>query len=744
MWSKNKKILLLCIAGVLVLAAAVFLVAGLLIPYRAAKNTMDPNGILTVLTQDDGALLVQWPAGENAGTYELQVLERDGEVLHSCTTSECEALLPELPADREVMLRVASGCDYGIGVRKGEAALEATVLLSDPQISDLQWEAMADIGTVTADFDMSEGNLCRVYMTAGAGEPVMIEEVQEGTLKLPFGAGEKYDIPAYDEPLHFTFRLGCTGENVIYLGSATAGFTLTREDLLGTVLNVTQTDNGENSYTFTWNETKGAYYDVRLSDDGGVTWMTMAYIPADKERTYTTPNLTAYTDYSVSIVAVGGQTMPGSEFAAVSETIELHTGPKLIYSTIWPLMDQTVYADPEATQELGTVAAGSAWCVLGMEGRYLKIQYQGQDAYIDSDYCMINLPEYLGKLCLYNITNSYSSIYTVHEYGISKVSGKVINGYENVQISQDGYVVPLLFPTAQKLLKAGEAAKEQGYTLKIYDSYRPQNATNQIYQRTAAILDNAVPAYTYSGKTVRDLSLLDWDPYEEEEEPEEDSGSEEPAAPPATEAPPPAEEPAETTPPTESQKEDTPPTEEVVLSTLSLVTLDNAASNKAEIVLVKSKTKAKTLTYEILMTNNGEYSLGKFLAPGTSRHNFGVALDLTLVDSNGRELSMQTSMHDLSWYSAFKRNNANANTLYKFMSGAGMTNISSEWWHYQDNEIYEKNTYKPLKEGVSLECWVASNAGWRYRLADGSFYAQCTQTIDGQSYTFDENGYLVQ
>jgi len=150
------------------------------------------------------------------------------------------------------------------------------------------------------------------------------------------------------------------------------------------------------------------------------------------------------------------------------------------------------------------------------------------------------------------------------------------------------------------------------------------------------------------------------------------------------------------------------------------------------------------LTFDILMTNNGEYYLGNFLAPGTSRHNFGVALDLTMVDADGKELKAQTAMHDLSWYSVFKRNNANANTMYYIMKDAGFRNITTEWWHYQDEEIYVKNQYKPLQGGVSWECWVADHVGWRYRLADGSFYANCTKIIDEQSWTFDENGYVVQ
>lgn len=110
--------------------------------------------------------------------------------------------------------------------------------------------------------------------------------------------------------------------------------------------------------------------------------------------------------------------------------------------------------------------------------------------------------------------------------------------------------------------------------------------------------------------------------------------------------------------------------------------------------------------------------------------------------AEGKELTMQSAMHDLSWYSVAKRNNDNANLLYKIMTEAGMRNIYSEWWHFQDNEVFEKHAYEPLTSGVSWECWVADHNGWRYRRADGSFYANCTQFIDGQGYTFDENGYI--
>ena len=192
MWSKNgKKVLLLCAAGVLALAAVLLLVTSFLIPYRSAKNTMNPDSALRIEEREDGALQVFWPAGENAQSYELQVLETDGGLLYSCSTTDCSAVLPSLPADRELVLRVSSGHTYGRFNRKGEQVLEATLVLAAPRIRDLNWQADAEEDTVDVEFDMSDGEICRVYMAAGDDVPVLTEEVHGGKLQMKFGYGEK-------------------------------------------------------------------------------------------------------------------------------------------------------------------------------------------------------------------------------------------------------------------------------------------------------------------------------------------------------------------------------------------------------------------------------------------------------------------------------------------------------------------------------------------------------------------------
>ena len=144
------------------------------------------------------------------------------------------------------------------------------------------------------------------------------------------------------------------------------------------------------------------------------------------------------------------------------------------------------------------------------------------------------------------------------------------------------------------------------------------------------------------------------------------------------------------------------------------------------------------------MCNDGAYNLGNFLASAGSMHNLGIAMDLTLERlDTGEELSAQTQMHDLSWYSAMCRNTDNANLLDRYMKAAGFGSIGSEWWHFQDNDARAAFSPPTLWAGVSVEGWKADGAGWRYRRADGGFLTETTAAVGGAEYRFDADGYLV-
>ena len=114
-------------------------------------------------------------------------------------------------------------------------------------------------------------------------------------------------------------------------------------------------------------------------------------------------------------------------------------------------------------------------------------------------------------------------------------------------------------------------------------------------------------------------------------------------------------------------------------------------------------------------SSNGSYwGQGWFLAQNLSAHNLASAIDVTLTKKGKtKNLKMPTKMHELST-AAIKyskgvsgqttvRNdlyassmNASAKKLDKFMMKAGLTNLASEWWHFQDNKSYNRiKVYEP-------------------------------------------------
>ena len=191
-----------------------------------------------------------------------------------------------------------------------------------------------------------------------------------------------------------------------------------------------------------------------------------------------------------------------------------------------------------------------------------------------------------------------------------------------------------------------------------------------------------------------------------------------------------------TTVPEETAPEETVPEETVAETTQPEQTVPETTAPE--------ETKP-VVTYEAMMTDNGRYALGHFLAPGYSHHNIGIALDLTLMSmSTGKEIKMQTAIHDLSWYSEISKNNKNANILRGFMTGAGFVGLGSEWWHFQDNDAKDSLKLAALPQGVSPQCWMKDDTGWRYRCTDGSYYKNCQKTIDGTTWQFDANGYVVE
>ena len=94
-----------------------------------------------------------------------------------------------------------------------------------------------------------------------------------------------------------------------------------------------------------------------------------------------------------------------------------------------------------------------------------------------------------------------------------------------------------------------------------------------------------------------------------------------------------------------------------------------------------------------------------------SIHSFGMAVDITLVEANGRELDMGTSFDDLTERSHPARENDfiergeltrqqidNRKLLREAMRQGGFTGINSEWWHFDfgDRNLVRANYSRVL------------------------------------------------
>ena len=665
----NKRNIIISAVAVLIIVILGVSLLGILLPYQNAESTMPENSALYLRQQEDGKLALSWSKAPKADYYRLEIASgSDGEVLFSDTvTDHKNYLLPDLPTDAELIFRINSVVEYErfwiSRSRTGSVALEAAVNLNMPRVADLK--CTADPGTKSLDisFEVTPGDYCVAYLADENNNLTELQLLDASQWTLHFGEKGLLPIPEYGQQVRLVFKAFRETPGIRIEGAVSTELPVEREDLLGRDLNVVFTDLGNNRFSLRWDETKGDYYEIQQCNSDG-SFTVIRQIGRSAERYFESASLEKFKEFTFRVVAVGDDTMAGSFYAAESEYIPFQTRESSIYATVWPLIDLQAYSDVKHTKVTATAKAGTALCVVEERNGMFGVRIQDSICYIDSDYCMINLPDYMGDLCSYQITNSTDSKYLIHEFEIPKVTAVVTPGYQSVKQSDGSYLVPLLYPTAKKLIPAAKEAIAAGYRLKIYDSFRPQAATRDIFQKTSAILDDEIPALTHTG--------------------------------------------------------------------VSVAMLDLPEVNDDEV-----------LTYRQVMTN-GTYGMNDFLAQGTSRHNYGVALDLTLEDLySGEEIPMQTDIHDLSWYSVTGRNNANARLLATFMKGAGFGTLSTEWWHFQDNENYKKLSLSPLRNGISAQGWICDSIGWRYRDSLGTFCRMETVTVDGIKYTFGYEGYLL-
>lgn len=648
----------------------------LLQSYKSKIQDIANNAMPELWEDEDGTYKLSWQSLEDAGatSYYVNVSTyalgsgSDPKTFFDGYVDGVSCRLPDLPTDEGLVLQIDLIKKYSLLGKEHtwkQASIQRFFYIQNPVIKNLDWEVDSDAGTASVSFDFQGSNICSIYVTEQGGSKKLLKIVDKNIVELNLNEEEELWIPTPGNPCTLTFVPGNRVNGMALYGGESKEMTVTWEDFAARDIHLSLDVIDGCVCHLEWDELNCDSYDVQmLNADVGV-WETIKTVTRNDECTYVSPRLSPGAGYSFRVAAVSG------DYVAVSEVRKCEIAVTPLYCTIWPVKNLKAYSDAAKSEVAGEVKALDAHCVVAVQNDMFGVNIEGRVLFIDSNYCMINLPEYVGALCSYDITNSYDSIFMAHGFEIPGLTGEVIKGFENVRLNDRSFLVPLLYPTAIKLETAIENARERGYRLKIYEAFRPHEASVYMYKKAQDIQFKTLPETTYWG-------------------------------------------------------------DEPGVYLYVRETDENGA------VIERRKTY-----WELMNDNQNSFTLSAFVSAGTSKHNLGVAMDLTMEGlDTGYEMPMQTDLHDLSQYSAQAQNNECAKELSQIMKSAGYKDLYSEWWHFQDDEIRSKLSLPCVNQGVSPECWMWNGFGWRYRGIGGVYAADCTLNIDGKQYTFDSDGYV--
>ena len=151
----------------------------------------------------------------------------------------------------------------------------------------------------------------------------------------------------------------------------------------------------------------------------------------------------------------------------------------------------SLYAEASAeSTALADLPAGTPFTILEESGSWWQVQAGEQTGWVRHDCCLINLPDVIPSL-IYRDTNSEASLFRASGYEIPGITGQALYDARsyNARFGQEMANMAVLYATAKKLADVQARALADGYTLVLYEGFRPyqtQTAVAQALQALAA------------------------------------------------------------------------------------------------------------------------------------------------------------------------------------------------------------------------------------------------------------------
>ena len=165
-------------------------------------------------------------------------------------------------------------------------------------------------------------------------------------------------------------------------------------------------------------------------------------------------------------------------------------------ATGYASIDINVTNKPNSSKVIKTLSAGQGFTIISEDEDWWQIKVDNTTGWVNTKYCMINLPDIIPSI-IYDDTNSYKSLFRSSEISIPNITGKQLyNSYKyNKRLSKDEFLMPIIYSMAKKIMDAQTAALEDGYSLKIYETFRPYETQKAVCKNLKELISENKTVY---------------------------------------------------------------------------------------------------------------------------------------------------------------------------------------------------------------------------------------------------------
>ncbi len=179
-----------------------------------------------------------------------------------------------------------------------------------------------------------------------------------------------------------------------------------------------------------------------------------------------------------------------NEGATTKESREYVFELPLSGSTGYATVETYVYSTRDNEDLLCMLNGGEAFCILEEQGDEWKISVNGQEGWLNYEYCLVNLPDLMPSM-IYDNANSYASVMQSMGKEIPNITGQKLYDAEffNERLGEMYFAMPIMYETAKKLAQAQKLALADGNTLVIVETYRPFSTQMKMVDNMCRLLE---------------------------------------------------------------------------------------------------------------------------------------------------------------------------------------------------------------------------------------------------------------